>query len=287
MAANFFSLQNNEDLHSQNDFFCAEEDNRWSSINYYPSFFGSDSKAPLIIKSKVFNSISFKDTTFENVNFINCVFHDCLFIGSVLNNCEVIDCKFYNTNTHKIKIRGCLINPKQFDANFDLKYDANIAVDLFQELYRNSKIEEQPKYSNDSLYKMNVALGYNLNYKYKSRKINLLNFLYEKAKDIINRVTTGYGLKIGRILLTVFVTVFFMAILNFNFKDGFTTSNGHEIRSFIDAFYFTCVTVTTLGYGDITPSMTITKIIVIVESLVGFVFMSLFVSAFINRVLRS
>jgi hypothetical protein len=287
MAANFFSFQDNKNLHSQNDFFCAEEDNSWSSINYYPSFFGSGSKAPLIIKSKTFNSISFKDTTVENVKFINCVFRNCLFIGSVLNNCEVIDCKFYNTNTHKIKIRGCLINPKQFDANFDLKYDANIAVDLFQELYRNSKIEEQPKYSNDSLYKMNVALGYNLNYKYKSRKMNLLRFIYEKAKDITNRVTTGYGLRIGRILLTVFVTVLFMSMVNFNFKDGFTTNNGHEIKSFIDAFYFTCVTVTTLGYGDITPTMTITKIIVIVESLVGFVFMSLFVSAFINRVLRS
>lgn len=287
MAANFFSFQNNKDLHSQKDFFCAEEDNSWSSINYYPSLFGSKSKAPLIIKAKVFNNISFKDTTVKNVKFINCVFNNCLFTGSVLNNCEVIDCKFYNTNTHKIKIRGCLINPKQFDANFDLKYDANIAVDLFQELYKNSKIEEQPKYSNDSLYKMNVALGYNLNYKYKSRKMGLSRFIYEKTKDITNRVTTGYGLKIGRILLTVFVTVFFMSIVNFHFKDGFTTNNGHDIKNFIDAFYFTCVTVTTLGYGDITPTMTITKIIVIIESLVGFVFMSLFVSAFINRVLRS
>ncbi|MBP1019251.1 ion transporter [Serratia fonticola] len=285
MAANFFSLFNNTNSHSQEDFLREERECSWISINYLPSFFGSSNKTPLIIREKKFYCISFKDTCISNVKFINCDFYDCLFIGSTLTNCDVIDCKFHGTNTHKIKIERCLIDPKQFLGNFELKYDANIAVDLYQELYKNSKKEEQPKYSNESLYRMKVALGYNLNYKYRSKKIGVIRFSYEKIKDLINRSTTGYGLKVGRILLTVLISIFIMSIINFKFKHDFSTTHG--INTFIDAFYFTCITVTTLGYGDITPVTDITKIIVIVESLVGFLFMSLFVSAFINRILRS
>ncbi|AER33422.1 potassium channel family protein [Pantoea ananatis] len=287
MAANFFSFENNKNSHSQKDFFHQEKDHGWSSINYYPSFFGSNRKAPLILKGKFFNEISFKDTIIKNVNFINCTFNKCLFAGSFLNNCEFVDCKFYSTNTHKIKIRNCLINPKQFNSNFELKLDANIAVDLFQEIYKNSKNEEQPEYSKESLYKMNVALGYNLNYKYSSKKISLLRFMYEKCMNVTNRFATGYGLKIGRILLTVISAILLMSIVNFHYNYGFYSGSHNKMETYIDALYFTCVTVTTLGYGDITPTLATTKVIVIIESLIGFIFMSLFVSAFINRVLRS
>lgn len=285
MAANFFKFLNNKSIHSQKDFIAHENNDAFSSMNYYPSFFGSKIKAPLIIRDKVFSSISFKDTTIKNVNFINCVFYDCLFIGSVLIGCEFIDCRFFGTNTHKIKIRNCLINPKQFDNNFELEYDANIAVGLFQELYKNSRSEEQPKYSNESLYQMNVALGFNLDYKLKAGKISLPQYCIKKTTDSINRFFTGYGLKIGRILASVLTIIFLMSFLNLKLKDGFTSNL--EIKNFIDAFYFTCVTITTLGYGDITPITTMTKIVVIIESLFGFLFMSLFVSAFINRVLRA
>ncbi|PPE61595.1 hypothetical protein F157LOC_00422 [Pectobacterium brasiliense] len=236
MAANSFFFDNNKNLHTQEDFFHDEKENSWSSINYRPSFFGSTAKAPLILSGKVFNSVSFKDTTIENVKFINCTFNNCLFIGGFFNKCEIIECAFHGTNTHKVKIRCCLIDPKQFDKNFELKHDANIAVDLFQELYKNSKAEEQPKYANDSLYKMNVALGYNLNYKYRSQKITLLKFIYEKTKDVINRFATGYGLKIGRMFFTVIITIFFMSIVNFNFKQGFISNTNDEIKTFIDAF---------------------------------------------------
>ncbi|HBB9121590.1 pentapeptide repeat-containing protein [Serratia marcescens] len=284
MAANFFSLNNNKDLHSQDSFIEEGNDFGWVSINYFPDFFGSSEKKPLVIRKKEFHTISFKDTSIENVNFINCYFYDCLFIGSTLKNCEFIDCQFHGTNTHKIKIESCLIDPRQFSNNFELKYDANIAVDLFQELYKNSKIEEQPKYAIESLYQMKVALGYNLNYKYKSKKIDILRFFIEKSIDVINKYTTGYGLKISRIFATLLITIFIMAMINLIFRSGFTTQN--EMKSIIDAIYFTCITVTTLGYGDITPITGGAKIIVIFEALVGFVFMSLFVSAFVNRILR-
>ncbi|ANI81888.1 potassium channel family protein [Kosakonia oryzae] len=287
MAANNFFLPENKNVHSQKDFLEKEEQGTWESINYYPDEFKSPNNTPLIINGKNFINISFKNTLIRNVNFINCSFSNCLLIGSVIESCEFVDCEFLKTNTHKIKIKNSLIDPRQFSKNFELKHDANIAVDLFQELYKNSKKEEQPHYANESLYRMKEALGYNLNYKLKVKKITPIQFLYEKIIDKINKITTGYGLKLSRILLFVLVSILLFSLLNFCFREDFHNGNNPNANSFVDAIYFTCVTITTLGYGDITPTSITTKIIIIFESLFGFLFLSLFVSAFINKILRS
>lgn len=287
MAANNFFLPGNKNVCSQRDFLKQESHSSWNSINYFPDILKSFEISPLVFNEKKFISVSFKNTKFKNVKFNNCQFINCLFIGVVIDSCEFVDCKFINTNTYKIKIRNSLIDPKQFLKNFELKKDSNIAVDLFQELYKNSKSEEQPAYSRESLYRMNVALGYNLNYKYTNKKLSCCEFIYKKTSNIISRFTTGYGLKIKRILVSLLTSIGFFSFLNFHFKDNFLKGDEPGIATFIDAIYFTCVTITTLGYGDITPTSITTKVIVIFESLIGFLFLSLFVSAFVNKILRT
>ncbi|MDF7631225.1 ion channel [Erwiniaceae bacterium L1_55_4] len=286
MPANSFFFHDNYDVYSQDDFFKKEINNSWTGINYKSNFFGSSVQKPLVLKDKVFVNVSFKSTDIKNVRFTNCNFDNCLFAGSRLSHCDFVDCKFINTNTHKIKLDRCLLNPSQFRMNFDLKNDCNIAIDLYQELYKNSKSEEQVEYSKESLYRMKVAEGCNLKYKLSVNKITCYNYFYKRLFNFIHRFSTGYGLKVSRISSTAMLTILVMALLNFYYKDDFYSSVT-GIISFWDALYFTCVTVTTLGYGDIIPLTTTARIMMIFESLVGFVFMSLFVSAFINRVLRS
>ena len=59
------------------------------------------------------------------------------------------------------------------------------------------------------------------------------------------------------------------------------TSNGSEIKpNWIDAFYFSIVTWTTLGYGDFKPIDDL-KIWVMVEALMGYIFMGLLLSKLI------
>jgi len=47
------------------------------------------------------------------------------------------------------------------------------------------------------------------------------------------------------------------------------TSFDRPIDVFVDAFYFSTVTITTLGYGEIHPSHTLTKMLVSLEALLG------------------
>ena len=46
---------------------------------------------------------------------------------------------------------------------------------------------------------------------------------------------------------------------------------------FFDAFYFSVVTWTTLGYGEILPSSTESKIFEIIEVMIGYIYMGILV----------
>lgn len=47
-------------------------------------------------------------------------------------------------------------------------------------------------------------------------------------------------------------------------------SNGKEVGGLWDHFYFSAVTFTTLGYGNIVPSNTVGEVIATIEVIIGF-----------------
>ncbi len=78
-----------------------------------------------------------------------------------------------------------------------------------------------------------------------------------------------------RILLVIFITlvffVFIGAIIIFNVEYGALDNLGNEsdIKSFWDAFWFVFITITTIGYGDITPVTNMGKVMIMIFSLLG------------------
>jgi hypothetical protein len=57
------------------------------------------------------------------------------------------------------------------------------------------------------------------------------------------------------------------------------------LRSFVDAFYFTVITLTTVGYGDITPTTEIGRVAVALEAFVGFVLLATLASMIYRKIL--
>ncbi|CAN4080148.1 unnamed protein product [Withania somnifera] len=66
------------------------------------------------------------------------------------------------------------------------------------------------------------------------------------------------------------------------FKDHFKATETHPI---VDALYFCIVTMCTIGYGDITPNSTVTKLFSILFVLVGFGFIDILLSGMVSYVL--
>ncbi|CAM8915369.1 unnamed protein product [Rhodiola kirilowii] len=72
-----------------------------------------------------------------------------------------------------------------------------------------------------------------------------------------------------------------VAIYSFN-KNDFVAKETHPV---VDALYFCIVTMCTIGYGDITPNSTATKLFSIMFVLVGFGFIDILMSGMVSYVL--
>ena len=284
MAANHFKIEG-ERIDSLSEFLRREKDGEWKNVLYYPEKFQSDDRHPLVFTEKRFVEVSFKDTDLINVRFIRCTFEKCLFIGSSATDCEFTDCNFIDTNTSKMKISRCLIDPRCFDRNFDLKSDTNIAIDLYHSLYKNASSEHQPEHALESLYRMKKAENRHLDSQKRRKVIDWKTFLIKKSGYLVADFVSGYGLRTSRVLRLLLIVITVFSALNYKFRE-FIFPNV-EVDSLIDAIYFTCVTIATLGYGDITPSTQFGKIFVTFQALSGFVVISLFLAAVANRALRA
>lgn len=84
----------------------------------------------------------------------------------------------------------------------------------------------------------------------------------------------------GFVLLVVYLLLG-IAIYWFN-RDDFSADETHPV---VDALYFCIVTMCTIGYGDITPVSTSTKLFSILFVLVGFGFIDILLSGMVSYVL--
>ena len=283
MPANHFKVDG-ERVDSLDEFLRKEENGRWSNILYYPESLESTVREPLIFRNSIFSEISFKDTDIRNVRFIRCRFETCLFIGASLTDCEFVNCTFKSTNTSKLKIANCLLSPDDFRANFDLKADTNIAIDLYHSVYKNALEQHQPTYAVESFYQMKKAEYHHLHSQYRRGVLKRRNYLINKAKYAVHDFISGYGLRYGKVARFAFLVLMGFTVLNYLFRRAIFEEGVAD--GFVDVLYFTCVTVTTLGYGDIVPITPVGRVLVIVQTITGFTVLSIVFVAVANKALR-
>ncbi|KAL5577152.1 hypothetical protein UlMin_018851 [Ulmus minor] len=82
------------------------------------------------------------------------------------------------------------------------------------------------------------------------------------------------------ILLVIYLS-FGVIIYSFN-RGNFLANETHPV---VDALYFCIVTMCTIGYGDITPNSTVTKLFSILFVLVGFGFIDILLTGMVSYVL--
>lgn len=129
----------------------------------------------------------------------------------------------------------------------------------------------------------------------QSVNFNLAALLYDQARTeqriahlerrsprfaVFLKWTCDYGRSVSRWTLWAIAVMVFYAGIFYLSRDGI---KGCE--SFTDAIYFSVITFTTLGYGDIVPITTITKLMVMTEVLVGYVMAGLLVAILAKRMI--
>lgn len=80
------------------------------------------------------------------------------------------------------------------------------------------------------------------------RILRLIRFI--NLKIYFLRISSEDGIIFARILFTLFIIIFIYSGLIYQVEHRV---NGEAFETFLDAFYFSVVTMTTVGFGDVTP----------------------------------
>jgi voltage-gated potassium channel len=101
----------------------------------------------------------------------------------------------------------------------------------------------------------------------KNNTYFLYNFIIKMFTSLLKIIT-------NHLKIILLVIIFFIySIINFKLGSSGLLNNKQQNFTFIDSMYYTIVTITSIGYGDITPKTQTAKIIFIFEVILFWLFM--------------
>ena len=113
---------------------------------------------------------------------------------------------------------------------------------------------------NRSVWRLTRGLAFRLSRAHRHRLLNMVGPLLLPLLIVVYVV----------LLVLAFALVYYPHV-----PSGFTFSGGHAEPSWVDAVYFSGVTLTTVGYGDVVPRLTTLRFLALVESASGLIVISL------------
>ncbi len=127
-----------------------------------------------------------------------------------------------------------------------------------------------------------------------ARETPVLGAVVEAARILRILVILAYGSDLARLLrgfikslaLSPIFTLFAMTILMGSLA-YYAIENGLSVHSYLDALWFTIVTITTVGYGDIVPVSQAGRALTMVLMLIGIVLWSVTIAVFTSAATRS
>ncbi|MGD1927833.1 MAG: ion transporter [Leptolyngbyaceae cyanobacterium] len=114
------------------------------------------------------------------------------------------------------------------------------------------------------------------------RILRLLRLLRDRA--VVGRLTAIDTLAVIRIVFTLFAIIFIYAGIIFQVEQRY---HPETFRSFLDAAYFAVVTMTTVGYGDITPVSDAGRLCTILMILTGIALIPTQLGDLLRRILKA
>ncbi len=294
----FWHLKDSQSVGSQEELYALlQKSGHLKNISYNPDKLSpnpTDNPQQYQIRDTTFERVSFSKTCISGLTFRNCIFDRCLFIGATIEDCEFHDCKFKSSNTHKISITGTYINPVSFQDCLNKDKYQNIGVHLYQILLRNYRKIEQIEFEREAHFLFlrwkRFQDGYEIKEDWREKKNRVSCGFWCKCLGYVFRLVLwekffGWGLRLSNFTGTVFGVMTLFFVLNYSFRQEFGLEQGNEpISSCVEALYYTVISFTTLGYGDIVPTTSAGQIFASFQSLIGFCLLALLASMFSRRI---
>lgn len=263
----WFSSANNISING--DFHC---------LDAYYSYFGNVYPSTYNLK---LNNGSFQKWTVKDCHFDLSAKNSNLMWWTVrgldfkvtISNADIANCDF---EVSKIKYNQEFGRAKEFYALIKRLYSQ---IGKRKEAGKYFYLEKQYERKSYWFPKENFKEEF---YNYKNKHIFSIRLFYFKYRfkyfisGFLN-ILWGYGEKPIRVFCISFIVIFICTILNFFVTTSSTCEN------FIDSLYYSIVTFTTLGYGDIKQEDDFLKILSAIEALAGMSFWGILIAGFTNN----
>ncbi len=247
-------------------------------------------------------SIAFKDNAPENikkvfflfVNFFELVQIKYKFLINRYISFDLLEKCSILRNIYKEIIRTDLYKYRQFlnimilfvkISDYSSRLNKLIFYQSYESLYKEIIIIDKELQLYD-FYSSDIYNFEKIRYYYKAKNRNK----FGKSILFIRNIPmflTGYGEKphylifLFLFLLIFFPTLYFIPCFDFNFN-----SNVVNLNKFISYLYFSCTTMLTIGYGDITPKNEITMLVVMFQQIIGFITAGSFIALYLRKLFR-
>lgn len=230
-----------------------------------------------------FRNSSFQQLTFENTNFVSANFENSRFSGIRFDKKSTFNgANFRNAFVNAIDLNDDNLSDRPLELT-KIGYFTLLKWSIVN-LFRPIK---DSKERNQTIFLANQTNGLTRPELIEFKKyVNWFQYIYKKVyrhrqTSLISRLAfffevllTKYWTSFIALAVSSFVINILFSILFFFQRSNF---NFNENASLFDCFYYSIVTFTTLGYGEIHPINSVGQLYVIIEVLIGYVILGLFV----------
>lgn len=235
-----------------------------------------------LVRKATFTNFSLSKTIVEDLEFVDCTFTDCRFIGTIFRRCRFTNCTFTNCNTYRMELEHVFVDPRAFANSIPKRNYSNIGLSLFQELLQNSRAQSQPDFSDEAHYQFRRWQRKQFLKEAKEEGLSLHSArkCFQAFWLYILEVCVGSGVRLSALARSVAVLLGALSALNWQCRHHF----GLPIQTWQDAIYFSTVTLTTLGFGDIAPTTEIGRIAVSFEAMFGLILFATMASMIYRKI---
>jgi len=213
------------------------------------------------------------------------------FTGANLHCANLSDCNLLGTKFHDAKLENVNWGNKVIqEEQADQSENQEEKLDLYEqaeEIYRHLR----KVFENQGLFE---NAGYFFEREMVMRRKQMPKYSTKRLISKIVDLFCGYGEQPIRVVvfssITIlgFATLYFFSGVNFSGEEvAFNSSLSAKANAlaYLESIYFSIVTFTTLGYGDITPTG-LSRLFAAIEALMGSFTLALFVVVFVKKMTR-
>ena len=281
-----------EEIESSNEFWKLIEGKKAASdFLYRPDKLkaGEGEGGLFKIENVHFKNISFSITEITGFTFRKCVFEGCQFFRTKFLELEFHDCEFKFCNMSKCIIKDTYITPNSFKNCLNKRNHTNVGTHLFQQLMKNAKNADQPDFYKLADFGFMKWKRYEKQYYLRTGKIGKLDGYWHISMNFLYQWVLGYGIRLRHFIASAVLIFVFFWVLNTNMWHDFGLQElcrPCENLPWADSFYYTTISLSNLGYGEIVPATFEGRMWASAQAIIGAIMFAIMASVIFKKFSR-